>query len=54
MQSERFFAALKGNGAPAKLVILPHEKHGYRGLESVLHVMAESSEFLDTHCKNKK
>ena len=54
MQSERFFAALKGNGAQAKLVVLPHENHGYRGLESVLHVMAETSEWLDEHCKVKR
>ncbi len=30
MQSERFYAALKGHGAPCRLVILPHESHGYR------------------------
>jgi hypothetical protein len=30
LQSERFYAALKGNGAPCRLVILPHESHGYR------------------------
>ena len=54
MQSERFFAALKGNGAQAKLVVLPHENHGYRGLESVLHVMAETSEWLDEHCKKEE
>jgi len=28
LQSERFFAALKGHGAPARLVLLPHESHG--------------------------
>ena len=49
IQSERFFAALKGNGADARLVLLPHESHGTRGLESVLHVLAETSEFLDKH-----
>lgn len=30
MQSERYFAALKGNGATARLVMLPYESHGYR------------------------
>jgi len=30
LQSERFYAALKGHGAVARLVILPHESHGYR------------------------
>ena len=33
IQSERFFNALKGNGATAKLVYLPLEAHGYRGRE---------------------
>lgn len=30
MQSERFFSALKGHGAVTRLVVLPHESHGYR------------------------
>lgn len=51
IQSERFFAALKGNGADARLVLLPHESHSTRGLESVLHVLAETSDFLDKHLK---
>lgn len=50
MQSERFFAALKGNGAEVKLVILPHESHGYRAKESINHMLAETSDWLDTHC----
>lgn len=51
IQSERFFAALKGNGADARLVLLPHESHSTRGLESVLHVLAETSDFLDKHLR---
>ena len=39
LQSERFYAALKGNGAPARLVILPHESHGYRARESIMHTL---------------
>jgi dipeptidyl aminopeptidase/acylaminoacyl peptidase len=49
IQSERFFAALKGNGAEAKLVLLPHESHSTRGFESVMHTLAETSDFLDEH-----
>ena len=49
LQSERFFAALKGHGAECRLVLLPHESHGYRGYESVLHVLAETSDWLDAH-----
>jgi dipeptidyl aminopeptidase/acylaminoacyl peptidase len=53
IQSERFFNALKGNGAPARLVFLPLEAHGYRGRESVLDVLAESSDWLDKYVKNR-
>ena len=41
MQTERLFQAIKGNGGTARLVLLPHESHGYRARESVLHVLAE-------------
>lgn len=41
LQSERFFNALKGHGAPARVVLLPHEGHGYRARESVLHTLYE-------------
>lgn len=54
MQSERFFAALKGHGATVRLVMLPHESHGYRARASILHMMWEMTEWLDTHVKNKK
>ncbi|WP_394693364.1 S9 family peptidase [Hyphobacterium sp.] len=48
MQSERMFAAVKGNAGTARLVMLPYESHGYRGRESVLHVLAESIDWLNT------
>ena len=54
MQSERFFAALKGHGCEAKLVLLPHESHSYSGLESVLHIQAEMSDWLDKHTAPKE
>lgn len=53
MQSERFFAALKGHGATARLVMLPHESHGYRARQSVLHTLWEMNQWLDTHVKNR-
>jgi dipeptidyl aminopeptidase/acylaminoacyl peptidase len=52
IQSERFYAGLKGNGATARLVMLPHESHGYRARESVLHMMWETANWLDTYVKN--
>jgi dipeptidyl aminopeptidase/acylaminoacyl peptidase len=54
IQSERLFAALKGFGAQARLVMLPYERHGYSARESVLHVLAEMIGWCDTYVKNKK
>ena len=53
IQSKRFYHALKGHGATAKLVMLPNESHGYRAKESVLHVLAEMIEWFDKYVKNK-
>ncbi len=52
LQSKRMFGALKGHGATARLVMLPHESHGYRARESVLHVLAEMNDWFDTYVKN--
>jgi len=46
MQSERFYNALKGQGATARLVMLPFESHGYQGRESVLHMLWEMDRWL--------
>jgi dipeptidyl aminopeptidase/acylaminoacyl peptidase len=53
IQSRRLYHAIKGHGATARLVMLPHESHGYRGRESVLHVLAEMFEWLDKYVKKK-
>ena len=53
IQSERYFNALKGFGAPARLVILPKESHGYAAKESVLHVLWEQDQWLEKYVKNK-
>ena len=47
MQSERLYGALKGLGGTVRLVMLPHESHGYRARESILHMLWEMSEWLD-------
>jgi dipeptidyl aminopeptidase/acylaminoacyl peptidase len=54
IQSERLFAALKGLGGTARLVMLPYESHGYSARESVLDVLAEMFEWFDKYVKNKK
>jgi dipeptidyl aminopeptidase/acylaminoacyl peptidase len=53
LQSERYFNALKGLGAPVRLVMLPKESHGYRAKESILHLLWEQDRWLDMHVKNK-
>jgi dipeptidyl aminopeptidase/acylaminoacyl peptidase len=47
IQSERLFQAIRGNGGTARLVMLPHEGHGYLGRESVMHVLAEELDWLE-------
>lgn len=54
VQSERLFQALQGNRATARLVLLPHESHGYRARESVLHTLAEMMDWADRYAKNRK
>jgi len=54
MQSERFFAALKGHGATIRLVMLPHESHGYQARESIMHMLWEMTEWMEKHVKEKK
>jgi dipeptidyl aminopeptidase/acylaminoacyl peptidase len=53
IQSERLFEAIRGNGGTARLVILPHESHGYRARESVLHTLAEMIEWADRYAKHR-
>jgi len=51
IQSERFYAALKGQGATVRLVWLPLEAHGYEAHESLSHMLWEMSNWLDTYVK---
>lgn len=53
IQSERMYAAVKGNGGTARLVMLPNEAHGYAARESVGHALAEMTEWLDRYLKPK-
>ncbi len=53
MQSERYFNALKGLGAPVRLVMLPKESHGYSARESIMHMLWEQDQWLEKHVKNK-
>jgi dipeptidyl aminopeptidase/acylaminoacyl peptidase len=53
IQSERMYAALKGNGATVRYVQLPGESHGYTARESVGHTLAEMTAWLDKYVKPK-
>ncbi|WP_115000336.1 S9 family peptidase [Xanthomonas campestris] len=46
IQSERLFTAIKGLGGDARLVMLPNEAHAYRARQSILHMLAESEQWL--------
>ncbi|GAB5554279.1 MAG: prolyl oligopeptidase family serine peptidase [Saprospiraceae bacterium] len=54
LQSERYFNALKGLGAPVRLVMFPKESHGYAAQESVLHLLWEQDQWMEKHVKNRK
>jgi len=53
IQSERFYAALKGFGATARLVFLPNESHGYAARETILHKHWEVLNWMNKYVKNK-
>lgn len=54
LQSERYFNALKGLGATARLVMLPKESHGYAAKESILHMLWEQDQWLEKYVKNRE
>ncbi len=51
IQSERMYAALKGNGGKSRYVVLPAEAHGYRARESVGHALYEMVSWMDRYVK---
>lgn len=53
LQTERYFQALKGLGAPVRMVILPKESHGYAAKENILHLLWEQDQFLEGCLKKK-
>jgi dipeptidyl aminopeptidase/acylaminoacyl peptidase len=52
IQSERLFAAIKGNGGNVRYVQLPLEPHGYTALETQRHLLWEYINWLDKYVKN--
>ncbi len=51
IQSERLYAAIRGNGGTVRLVMLPDEAHGYRGKETLEHVLWEEMTWFDKYLK---
>jgi dipeptidyl aminopeptidase/acylaminoacyl peptidase len=51
IQSERLYAAIRGNGGTVRLVMLPSEAHGYRGKETMEHVLYEEITWFDKYLK---
>lgn len=53
MQSKRMYQAIKGNGGICRLVLLPHEGHGYKARESVLHTQAEMVAWMNRYVRDR-
>src|ERR1700719_2410350 len=51
IQSERMYASIRGNGGTVRLVMLPAEAHGYRGKETMEHVLFEEISWFDKFLK---
>jgi dipeptidyl aminopeptidase/acylaminoacyl peptidase len=45
------YQAVRGVGGPTRLVMLPHESHGYQARESLMHMLWETIEWLDAYVK---
>jgi dipeptidyl aminopeptidase/acylaminoacyl peptidase len=52
IQSERMYAAIRGNGGIVRLVMLPNEAHGYRAKETMEHVLYEELSWFDKYLKS--
>jgi dipeptidyl aminopeptidase/acylaminoacyl peptidase len=51
IQSERLYAAVRGNGGTVRLVMLPAEAHAYRAIETMEHVLYEELAWFDKFLK---
>jgi dipeptidyl aminopeptidase/acylaminoacyl peptidase len=51
IQSERLYAAVRGNGGTVRLVMLPAEAHGYRAKETMEDVLYEELTWFDKYLK---
>lgn len=54
VQSERMYQAVRGTGGTVRLVLLPHEDHGYAARESIGHVLYEQIAWFDKYVKGAR
>jgi len=52
IQSDRMYAAVRGNGGTARLVTLPYEAHGYAARETIEHVLYEMISWFERYVKD--
>lgn len=52
IQSQRMYGAVSGLGGTVKLVMLPHESHGYVARESLLHMLYEQTEWMNMYVRD--
>jgi dipeptidyl aminopeptidase/acylaminoacyl peptidase len=52
IQSERMYQAVRGHGGITRLVMLPHEAHGYAARESIEHVLYEMLSWFERYVKD--
>lgn len=52
IQSERFYAALKGNGVTSRLVFLPYEAHRYDARQSTEELLWQWTDWFNKHLKD--
>jgi dipeptidyl aminopeptidase/acylaminoacyl peptidase len=45
------YQAVRGTGGTVRLVLLPHEDHGYSARESIGHVLYEQIAWFDKYVK---
>jgi dipeptidyl aminopeptidase/acylaminoacyl peptidase len=54
LQTERYFQALKGLGAPVRMVLLPKEAHSYVAKENLMHLLWEQDQMFEKYLKKQK
>lgn len=52
IQSDRMYQAIRGNGGTVRLVFLPDEAHGYRGKQTIEHLLWEKFQWFDKYVKH--